>query len=194
MTIRQLKQRNFIRTPFFAATHLVAAGDEQRPYLPGKTKAVRRELPPRPGTTILSESIPLFYIAQNHDGFWVARAAEGRSGGLFLFRRSAVRFARKQSAPSGCALMFLNDPLELDVENCGSRFIEPLATAAGIAEVHVSTFAAFVGMAVTQWRKLVARMSRALAEVRRNRLAVERELFHGQYWLSSKNDDDLPVP
>jgi len=51
----------------------------------------------------------------------------------------------------------------------------------------------FVGTAVTQWRKLIARMSRALAEERRNRLAIERELFHGQYWLSSKSDDDLPV-
>ena len=53
--------------------------------------------------------------------------------------------------------------------------------------------AAFVGMAVAQWQAFVARFSRALAAERRNRAAIERELFHGQYRLTSKCDDDLPV-
>jgi hypothetical protein len=49
-------------------------------------------------------------------------------------------------------------------------------------------------MAIAEWRKLAAQMSRAVAGQRRNRAALERDLFAGQYFLSSKNDDDLPVP
>jgi len=151
------------------------------------------DFPKRPDLTVLNETIPLFYIGQNKKGLWVAREAEGRSGGLFLFRRTAVRFAREQSEATGCGLMFLNKPLELDIKNRGSDIVEPLAAAMDAAKRRAPRLVGFVGMAVAQWRKLVARMSRTLAEERRNRAAVERELFHGQYWLSSKNDDDLPV-
>jgi len=56
------------------------------------------------------------------------------------------------------------------------------------------TLAAFVAMAIAEWRTLVAEVSRAIAGARRNRATVERELFRGQYTLVSKNDDDLPVP
>jgi hypothetical protein len=38
----------------------------------------------RPDLSVLSEAIPLFYIAQNKLGFWVAREAEGRGGGVFF--------------------------------------------------------------------------------------------------------------
>jgi hypothetical protein len=151
-------------------------------------------LPKRPDLTVLSESIPLFYIGQHRQGFWVARESEGQSGGLFIFRRSALRFARRQSAPSGCALMVINESLELDVENGGSRAVEQLAAAMDLVRRRVLTFAADVGMAVTEWRKLVSEISRINAAGRRNRDAIERELFHGQYTLSSKNDDDLPIP
>jgi hypothetical protein len=151
------------------------------------------DFPKRPDFNILNETIPLFYIGQNRKGLWVAREAEGRSGGLFLFRRSAVRFAREQSEASGCGLMFLNKPLELDIENRGSDIVEPLAAAMDASKRQAPGLAAFVGMAVTQWRKLVAQISRTVASERRNRAAAERELFYGQYRLSSKNDDDLPV-
>jgi hypothetical protein len=76
--------------------------------------------PLRPDSDVLSESIPLFFIGRNTLGFWVAREAARRTGGVFLFRRSALRFANRNSAPAGCATMFLNDRLELDVENQGS--------------------------------------------------------------------------
>lgn len=76
--------------------------------------------PLRPNSGVLSESIPLFFIGRNALGFWVAREAEGRSGGVFLFKRSALRFANSDSAPAGCATMFLKERLELDVENQGS--------------------------------------------------------------------------
>jgi hypothetical protein len=82
--------------------------------------AAIRNFPRRPNGGVLSESIPLFFIGRNTLGFWVAREAEGRAGGVFLFKRSALRFANRDSASAGCATMFLNDRLELDVENQGN--------------------------------------------------------------------------
>ena len=152
------------------------------------------KLPKRPDLTVLSETIPLFFIARNSCGFWVARDAEGGCGGAFLLRRSAVRFARNKTAPAGCAMMFLSETLELDIENQGSRFVEPLDSAIGIVWRRVPILAAFVAMAIGEWRQLVAQVSRAFADERRNRSAIERELLHGQYTLTSKNDDDLVVP
>lgn len=49
----------------------------------------------------------------------MAREAEGRSGGIFMFKRSAVRFAERRSAATGCAIMVLVQRLELDVANHG---------------------------------------------------------------------------
>jgi hypothetical protein len=79
--------------------------------------------PQRPDGGVLSESIPLFFIGRNTFGFWVAREAEGRSGGVFLFRRSALRFANRNSAPSACATMLLDEPLALDLENRGNPIV-----------------------------------------------------------------------
>ena len=91
--------------------------------------AVPTELPRRPDARVLSRSIPLFFIARSRIGLWVAREAEGRTGGIFLFRASALRFAKKNSAPKGCATMFLAERLELDVENRGNRLTGLIATA-----------------------------------------------------------------
>jgi hypothetical protein len=77
------------------------------------------EFPRRPDAGVLSETIPLFFIGRNGRGLWIAREAEGRTGGVFLFKQSALRFAKSDSTPSGCATMLLADRLELDVENCG---------------------------------------------------------------------------
>src|SRR5580704_17694607 len=79
------------------------------------------KFPARPKTHILSESIPPFFIARNRVGLWIAREAEGPTGGVFLFKKSALRFAKKNSGRSGCATMFLAERLELDVENPGNR-------------------------------------------------------------------------
>lgn len=76
--------------------------------------------PPRPNGGVLSELIPLFFIGRNTLGFWVVREAAGRTGGVFLFRRSALRFANRNCAPAGCATMALDARLELDVENQGN--------------------------------------------------------------------------
>jgi len=157
------------------------------------TRCSLAELPKRPDCHVLSTAIPLFYIGQNRHGFWAVREAEGQTGGLFLRRQSALRFAR-DCEPGGCATMFLDEPFELDVENQGNRLVAPLTAAIEFTARRLSVVATFVGLAVIEWRKLVAEISRALAGERRNRAAIERELFHGEYRLGSKNDDDLPIP
>ena len=141
--------------------------------------------PRRPDISVLSEAIPLFYIGQNGKGLWVAREADGRSGRIFLFRRSAVRFAREKSEPLGCAMMFLREPLELK--------IGPETASEPLPHSSRPVLRAFFTMATAQWRRLVHDISTAFASKRRHRDALERELFHDQLHLVSKNDDDLPV-
>jgi hypothetical protein len=197
VTIRQRKQRDSALTPIFTMTHRTAAGGEETSPGPGKLRVVHKQipqLPPRPDATVLSDSIPLFFIGRNAGGFWVAHESEGRCGGLFLLRRSALRYARRQSAPAGCATMFLTAPLELDVPNQGSRLVGPCAAMLEAAERRAPALLSFFAMAAAEWRKLVAQISHALAGERRNREAIEKDLFRGQYTLVSKNDDDLPVP
>ena len=81
----------------------------------------------RPDTNIISASIPLFFIAQNSDGFWVARDADGHVGGIFLLKQSAVKFADRHALPRGCAKMFLSGRVELDIENKGNPLVARLA-------------------------------------------------------------------
>jgi hypothetical protein len=181
------KHMTMDHAPLSAAMRLVAENREQMAKTP-------RQFPRRPNLHVLSESIPLFYICQNSHGFWVARDAEGRAGGLFLRKESAFRFARKRSEPTGCAMMLLNAPTELDVENQGNRIAVPLGSAIDMVKRRTPRLAAFIGMAITEWHKLVAEISSAFAGERKHRAAIEQELFHGQYWLSSKDDDDLLVP
>jgi len=197
MTIRQLRQRDFARAPLVAEMPFALSGGSQRPHRPGNLRPLREknsQLPPRPDASILSASIPLFFIGRDHSGFWVAREAEGRNGGRFFLKRSAARFARTKSTPTGCATMFVEHAFELDIPNQGSRLAAALAAAIDVAERRAPTFVAFIGMAAAEWRKLVVQVSRALAGERRNREAVEKELFRGQYSLVSKSDDDLPIP
>ncbi|MBW7972069.1 hypothetical protein [Bradyrhizobium sp. BR 10289] len=72
---------------------------------------------------VVSTAIPAFFIGRNSAGLWVAREANGRVGGLFLFKSSAVDFAHRHSAPARCALVFPTDTIELDVENRGNVLI-----------------------------------------------------------------------
>jgi hypothetical protein len=72
---------------------------------------------------VVSAAIPAFFIGRNRAGLWVAREANERVGGLFLFKSSAVDFANRQSAPQRCALVFPTETFELDVENRGNVLI-----------------------------------------------------------------------
>jgi hypothetical protein len=72
---------------------------------------------------VVSAAIPAFFIGRNSAGLWVAREANGRVGGLFLFKSSAADFAKRQSAPKRCALVFPAETFELDIENRGNPLI-----------------------------------------------------------------------
>ena len=173
------------RAPHAAALRLIVENRKQ-------AARVQRKFPQRPDLHVLNAAIPLFYICQNRHGFWVAREAEGRTGGLFLRKRAALRFAHRQSA-MGCAIMQLNEPTELDIPNQGNRIAKPLGMIIDLAERRAPRLAEFAGMVIVEWRTLVAELSSVFASGRKHRAAAERELFHGQHWLSSKSDDDLPV-
>jgi hypothetical protein len=82
---------------------------------------------------IVSDAIPAFFIGRNRDGFWVARDAKGRTGGLFLLKASAVSFARTRSGPTGCATIFPADRFELDLENSGNPLVPYLRTLIRLA-------------------------------------------------------------
>jgi hypothetical protein len=77
--------------------------------------------------SIVSDAIPAFFIGRNGAGFWVARKATGRIGGLFLLKSSALSFAREQSWPGGCAMIFPSARFELDLKNSGNRFAQHLS-------------------------------------------------------------------
>jgi hypothetical protein len=119
-------------------------------HVPGLTK-----LPPRPDPGILSEAIPLFFIGRNKDGFWVARESEGRIGGIFLRKQSALRFAYGATQPGGCATMFLSERFELDVENKGNPFVAHLAPAKRIMSQ--------LAQHVTAWSVLIAKRAHPAA-------------------------------
>ena len=193
--IRQLKQSRVLRELWPGEMRLAYVGQGQESVPPRRPFAVSTtatQLPQRPDASALSEAIPLFYIGRNKYRVWVVRAAEGQSGGLFLFKQSAARFARRQSKPDGCAMMFLAEPFELDVDNQGSRVAGLLAGASEVVARRAPLLVRCIGSVIAEWRKLIAEISDAFAGHRRHRDAIERELFRGQY-LCSKNDDDLPI-
>jgi len=76
-------------------------------------------------SSVLSPSIPAFFVGRDRDGFWLARDANGRLGGIFLLESSALAFARRHS-PSGCATIFPSEPFELDIENHGNPLVSRL--------------------------------------------------------------------
>jgi hypothetical protein len=195
VTIRQLGQREFAYTRLSVWKRRTVAGQSQRRDSGEQcAQSQTAQLPPRPDQTVLSDSIPLFFVGRNQSGFWVARESEGRCGGLFLFKGSAARFAREQSSPRGGATMIVEHTIELDLSNQGSRLAELIATTIDIVRRRAPPVATFIAMAIAKLRKLDSRIAHLLADHRRNREAVENELFRGQYKLSSKNDDELPIP
>ena len=75
---------------------------------------------------VISASIPTFFVGRDRDGFWLARDLKGENGGIFLFKNSALAFARRASRPLGCATILLSERFELDVENQGNPLISCL--------------------------------------------------------------------
>jgi len=93
----------------------------------------------------LSEAIPAFFIGRNREGFWVARDAKGRIGGLFLLERGALSFARRNSAPTGCATIYPSAAFELDLRNMGSPLVAPLLLLKRLATRARQQLAALTG-------------------------------------------------
>ena len=193
--IRQLKQSRVLRELWPGQMRLAYVGHGQgaapRRPLEGSTPP---RLPRRPDASVISEAIPLFYIGRNKNGLWVVREAEGCIGGIFLTRRSAVRFARESCEHTGCATMFVSEPLELDFEHRGNLFVAERAAARSVAADRAQALLTAVAAMRGALRRFLAKVSQALAGDRSHRQAIEQELFRGQYTLSSKNDDDLPIP
>jgi hypothetical protein len=187
--LRQLDDPRLFGQQFPGGVFFPFADSGAKPADPHKAPAIA-SLPRRPDASVINESIPLFYIGQNRKGRWVVREAEGRSGGLFLFKQWAVRFARRQSEPSGCAIMFVAEPIELDIDGEG-RCVGPIPSTE-IRAHRSRTAGNLITAAARGWRRLIAFISHNVEAQRRNRMAIERELFQGQYTLASRHDDDLP--
>jgi hypothetical protein len=73
----------------------------------------------------------------------VARDAEGRFGGVFWRKQSALRFAKSSAWPAGCATVFPQGIVELDIENAGHPLVGYLAAARRLLtrQVHRLVFA-----------------------------------------------------
>jgi hypothetical protein len=84
----------------------------------------------RPDAKILNEAIPLVAIGRNQAGLWVARDCDSSAGRAFIFKGSAIRFAKRMKGSSGCALMFVNDGLELESVPTGVNQLPRLAKIA----------------------------------------------------------------
>jgi hypothetical protein len=100
---------------------LLTAREFSGPQAPEPSNAPACFQPLDPG--IIDASIPTFFVGRDPDGFWLARDAKGENGGLFLFKSSALAFARRASRPPGCATILLSQRFELDVENHGNPLI-----------------------------------------------------------------------
>lgn len=181
MTIRQLTQRKFLHR--FSGWKQKTSTVQDRPSREvGKECAPPWQtapLPTRPDDTVLSDTIPLFFIGRNHNGFWVAREAAGRCGGFFLFRWSAARFARRNGLAGGGATMLVEHSIELDLPNHGSRLVELIATTTDVVKRRAPFVTNLIGAAIAEWRKLDSQISRVFTGHRRNREAVENNLFRG---------------
>jgi hypothetical protein len=196
VTIRQLTQRKFLQDRFGGQKQQTSTVQDRPLEVAHKECAPPWQaapLPTRPDDTVLSGSIPLFFIGRSHNGFWVAREAGGRCGGLFLFRRSAARIARRNGLADGSATMLVEYSIELDLPNQGNRFVELIAATIDVVRRRTPFVTNLIGAAIAKWRKLDTQISRVLADHRRNREAIENDLFSGEYKLASKNDDDLPI-
>jgi hypothetical protein len=196
VTIRQLTQRKFLHPRSTSRKRQPSILQDRPSQEAGKEcdpQWQTAQLPNRPDDTVLSDSIPLFFIGRDQNGFWVAREAAGRCGGLFLFRWSATRFARRKGLAGGGATMFVEHSIELDLPNQGGRLAELVATTIDIVRRRAPLVTNVIGAAMAEWRKLDLQIARAFAGHRRNREATENDLFGGEYKIASKGDDDLPI-
>jgi hypothetical protein len=63
------------------------------------------------------EKTPLFLIGQNRRGNWVAKMKHGLTGGLFINRAAALKFALFENGNHPEAVVTVPGVLELDIGN-----------------------------------------------------------------------------
>ena len=81
--------------PFLRAICLVVKSDRSNNDQPRqRAHGAIANFPRRPDADVLSRSILLFFIGRNRNGLWVAREAEGRTGGVFLLKQSRAKEKR----------------------------------------------------------------------------------------------------
>jgi hypothetical protein len=148
--------------------------------------------PQRPDPSIVNRAIPLTYIGRNHDGFWVALDADSKIGGLFLFKSGALRYGhrRRHGAPGATMEM---SRLELPGRNRGNPLVGYLAAAKHAVARVLSKLAARFEKPLAPIRKALTQFALARASARIHRAAIERELYHDQYRISTKSDNDLRI-
>jgi hypothetical protein len=129
--------------------HTARCGRTSAPF------AELREFPPRPDRRVFNETIPLFYIGRSKNGFWVVREEKNRIGGLFFLRRSALRFAARNSGRAGRATMLLTQRFELDRANDGNPLAGALDAAVRAAARLARRFAALIAIALAAGRKFL---------------------------------------
>jgi hypothetical protein len=141
----QLMSSNPVRCAPTRSTAATEPDAERSGTLPaGKPATVTAEFRPlEPG--IVSEAIPAFFIGRNKEGFWIARDAKGRIGGIFLLENSAISFARTNSQPAGCATIFPSERFELDLENQGNPLVAQLGLLRRMAMRSRQRIASFIG-------------------------------------------------
>ncbi len=121
--------------------------------------------PQWPEPSVLSNSIPLFFISRDSDGFWIACEADFRIGGIFLSQHSALRFAQRCSEPTRCATMILSEPFNLAIKNSGNRFANQIRQAKRLMRRLASKLNGFARTAIANGCML--------------RRALEVELYRG---------------
>jgi hypothetical protein len=102
----------------------------------------------RPHSSALSEAIPAFFVGRNKDGFWVARDADAKIGGIFLFEKSALNFADRHTWPVRCAIIYPSEKFELDIENDGNRLLAYFGRQKHAVSHHTKRAVAFLVSAV----------------------------------------------
>jgi hypothetical protein len=146
--------------------------------------------PQRPDPNVVSDAIPLVFIGRNKDGFWVARDADTKVGGLFLSKFGAERFAHRRKRLFAAATMVLPQGLELIGKNRGNPLVDYIAV---VKRVAVRGLSGLVAPACQAAAAMFTRLSRAHAEARIHRAAIERDLFRNQCRISTRSDDDLRI-
>lgn len=118
----------------------------------------------RPGAEDLSEAIPVFFIGRNKLGHWVARGADGKSGGLFWRKQAAISFATRSAWPARCATIFPAESIELDLENQGNPLLSHIDVTRMLRIVGAATsvllvMAVFAGLVALRAEIFLSRLN-----------------------------------